>query len=88
MKPPPMPTPMWARDYHDEAEVYVADDIYARDAQWAALLDAAAAQERERCAVAAWSAGMDAHNKVNGRPTDARNVGATCAAAIRALKDS
>jgi hypothetical protein len=42
-----------------------------------------AAAERERCAVVAWSAGMDRHTQVLGMPTDARDVGSACAAAIR-----
>jgi hypothetical protein len=43
-----------------------------------------AAAEREACAVAAWSAGMDVHNNAAGLPCDARETGAQCAAAIRA----
>ena len=41
-------------------------------------------KEREACAVAAWSEGMDAHNAAIGIPCDAREVGSRCAAAIRA----
>ena len=40
--------------------------------------------EREACAVTAWSAGMDCHNKALGLPCDARNVGSLAASAIRA----
>ena len=43
-----------------------------------------AAAEREACAVTAWSAGMDCHNKALGLPCDARNVGSLAASAIRA----
>ena len=39
----------------------------------------------EEAAVAAWSAGMDAHNKALGLPTDAREVGSQAAQRIRAL---
>lgn len=47
-------------------------------------LDEAVAREREACAVAAWSAGMDTHNKANGFPAcDAREVGSLAARAIR-----
>ena len=38
------------------------------------------AAEREACAITAWSIGMDLHYK----QFDAREVGASCAAAIRA----
>lgn len=38
------------------------------------------AAEREACAITAWSIGMDLHNK----QFDSREVGAHCAAAIRA----
>ena len=41
----------------------------------------------ELAAVTAWSAGMDAHNKELGLPADAREVGSSCARAIRALID-
>ena len=37
-------------------------------------------QEREACAITAWSIGMDLHQK----QFDAREVGASCASAIRA----
>lgn len=48
----------------------------------------AASQEemRERCAVAAWMAGMAYHNRVLGMPTDAREVGSSAASDIRALE--
>ena len=49
--------------------------------RFAALI---AAAEREACAVTAWSAGMDCHNKALGLPCDARNVGSLAASAIRA----
>lgn len=39
---------------------------------------------REECAVIAWSTGMAAYNRYSGMPLDAREVGAKCAAAIRA----
>lgn len=39
----------------------------------------------EACAIAAWVAGMDAHNKALGLPCDAREVGAAAASAIRML---
>lgn len=42
-----------------------------------------AAEERESCAVAAWMAGMDEHNKARGMPCDAREVGSAGAQAIR-----
>ena len=42
-----------------------------------------AAEEREACAVAAWMAGMDEHNKARGMPCDAREVGSAGAQAIR-----
>lgn len=44
--------------------------------------------ENEACAVAAWSAGMDAYNNAAGLPCDARETGARCAAAIRARRTS
>lgn len=43
-----------------------------------------AADEREACAITAWSAGMDAHNAARGLPCDARDVGSKAASAIRA----
>lgn len=43
------------------------------------------ATHQERCAVAAWSAGMDYHTKVLGIPCDAREVGSAAAKAIRSL---
>ena len=49
--------------------------------QFAALV---AAHEREACAVAAWSKGMDVHNAALSMPCDAREVGSKCAEAIRA----
>lgn len=48
MKPPPMPEPTVGLGVHRWA--YGTKDIEARDAQWAALLADAVAQERERCA--------------------------------------
>lgn len=42
------------------------------------------AAEREACAITAWSIGMDLHQK----QFDAREVGASCAAAIRARGDT
>jgi hypothetical protein len=47
-------------------------------------VNALLAAEREACAVAAWSAGMDFHNNAAGLPCDARETGSHCAAAIRA----
>jgi hypothetical protein len=47
-------------------------------------VNALLAAEREACAVAAWSAGMDVHNNAAGLFCDARETGAQCAAAIRA----
>lgn len=41
------------------------------------------AAEREACAITAWSIGMDLHQK----QFDAREVGASCAVAIRARGD-
>ena len=38
---------------------------------------------REACAIAAWSAGMDEHNRLMGMPSDAREVGSQCAKSIR-----
>ena len=38
---------------------------------------------QERCAFAAWAAGMDYHNKTLGMPADARDVGSAAADAIR-----
>ncbi len=49
-----------------------------------AAYNAGAEAEREACAVAAWMAGIDAHNKALGMPCDAREVGSSCAIAIRA----
>lgn len=43
-------------------------------------LEAEKLMEREACAVSAWSTGMDLHLKQH----DAREIGAACAAAIRA----
>jgi len=47
-----------------------------------------ACQEREECAITAWSSGMDAHNASRGLPCDARDVGSKAAAAIRARGQS
>lgn len=49
-----------------------------------AVVEQARREEREACAIAAWSAGMEYHNRVRGMPTDAREVGSAGAAAIRA----
>lgn len=63
----------------------------AKDAEITALQARLEAAERdakamqERCAVAAWHAGMEAHNTARGLPIDARHVGAECAKAIRAI---
>ena len=43
------------------------------------------AANQERCAVAAWNAGMDCHTKALGMPCDAREVGSSAAEAIRTL---
>lgn len=49
MNPPPMPTPArYAGSI--EPDFYTADQLAARDAQWAALLADAVAAERERLA--------------------------------------
>ena len=52
----------------------------ADDASREAAIQAAVEAEREACATTAWSIGMDLHQK----QFDAREVGASCAAAIRA----
>ena len=41
------------------------------------------AAERERCAVIAWSTGMDEHKKRQALPHDCREIGSLIAAAIR-----
>lgn len=46
---------------------------------WRAMV----AREREACAVTAWFAGMDYHERALGLPCDAREVGSSCANAIR-----
>lgn len=56
--------------------LYTADD-----------LEQARREEREACAIAAWSAGMEYHNRVLGMPADAREVGSAGAAAIRARNE-
>ena len=43
-----------------------------------------AAAEREACAIAAWSTGMDLHMKQG----DAREIGSACARAIRARSNT
>lgn len=48
----------------------------------------AVAAEREACAIAAWSAGMAAHNAARGLPCDARDVGSKAANAIRARRNA
>jgi len=58
------------------------DWIAARDAQWQARLDAAVVEEREACAVAAWSHYMDTCKSGNIAP--AAFVHWCCASAIRA----
>lgn len=55
----------------------LSDDDWNDLHRFAALV---AAVEREACAIAAWSKGMDLHMKQH----DAREVGAAAAAAIRA----
>ena len=54
---------------------YVTDD-----ASREAAIQAAVEAEREACAITAWAVGMDLHQK----QFDAREVGASCASAIRA----
>ena len=44
------------------------------------------AKERERCAITAWTAGMQEYTKARGMPCDAREVGAMAARDIRSLK--
>ena len=69
-----------------------ADGVYtdssackAWDAWQAAHLAGQRAMQ-ERAAVAAWSSGMDQHQKAVGIPLDSREVGSACAKAIRALE--
>jgi hypothetical protein len=50
--------------------------------------DLSVAAEREACAIAAWSAGMAAHNAARGLPCDARDVGSKAANAIRARSNA
>jgi hypothetical protein len=93
---PPLPVVAYASD--DTSELYtpaeLADYIIERPVPLVRKADADAAiaslqarldAMRERCAVAAWSAGMDAHNAARGLPIDARHVGGECAKAIRAI---
>ena len=59
------------------------------DAAWVAWQAAHLAGQRamqERAAVAAWSSGMDQHQKAIGIPLHAREVGSVCARVIRALE--
>ena len=69
-----------------------ADGVYmdssackAWDAWQAAHLAGQRAMQ-ERAAVAAWSSGMDQHQKAIGIPLHAREVGSVCARVIRALE--
>ena len=48
----------------------------------------AIAAEREACAVAAWMAGMQAHDNSRGLLCDARKVGSAAASAIRMRPDA
>lgn len=59
---------------------YPDDDVNAHWAVW----QAAEASAIERCAVAAWSAGMDEYGSFS-QLMDPRHVGSICAKAIRAL---
>ena len=53
-----------------------------------AALAEAVGKEREACAVAAWSVGMDMHGPQKpGNQYDSREVGSACAIAIRARSD-
>jgi len=65
----------------------IVKGLEQRNAELESALAAAVAQERERCAIIAWSTGMDRHNKKLGLPDDCREVGSACAAAIRAAKE-
>ena len=59
------------------------------DTAWEAWQAAHLAGQRamqERAAVAAWSSGMDQHQKAIGIPLHAREVGSVCARVIRALE--
>ena len=53
---------------------------------WQAAHIAGQRAMQERAAVAAWSSGMDQHQKAVGIPLDSREVGSACAKAIRALE--
>jgi len=64
-------------------EVGLTVGIHCPLPQLARLIELARADERERCAVAAWSTGMSLHR----RNHDAREIGSACAEAIRALGD-
>ena len=63
---------------------FSSSEIFKRLASFKRMIDSAAAAEREACAIAAWSAGMAAHNAARGLPCDARDVGSKAAKAIRA----
>lgn len=63
---------------------FSSSEMHQRLAEFKRLIDAAAAAEREACAITAWSAGMDAHNAARGLPCDARDIGSKAASAIRA----
>lgn len=68
-----------AREAGDDVEHTLSSDLDFLE-RFASIV---AAAEREACAITAWSIGMDLHNK----QFDSREVGAHCAAAIRARGD-
>lgn len=78
MKLPPLPAP-------DEGWM---DPLAWNEQQMQSYGLACAKAALEAAAVAAWSEGMDTHNKAKGLPCDAREVGGYCARAIRKLMES
>ena len=71
-----------ARFAHKVIEHFLATtgQYVTNDTSREAAIRAAVEAEREACAITAWAVGMDLHQK----QFDAREVGASCASAIRA----
>ena len=73
--------------WHEDKQRYTL--LSRKQADWVLWQAAHLAGQRamqDRAAVAAWSSGMDQHQKAVGIPLDSREVGSACAKAIRALE--